>query len=135
MALLKYTQDEVTYAQCDGKLYGVKYRDCCGKNQKPFVRFSVAYGSKIDEFDNRTNLYMNCIAWGRWAELVNALSEQNKLTVLVCGEISVNEYNGEQREQLVCSWVQSAQEIETPKGKTTKADDKDWETAETEFSD
>ena len=135
MALLKYTQDETTYAQADGKLYGVKYRDCCGKNQKPFVRFSVAYDYEIDNFDSTKNKYIFCTAWGNIAEIINYLSEQNRLQVKVSGKIEESEWQGEKRENFVCTWIEPLFEIPTVGKAKKKDEDTTWEEAETEYSD
>ena len=111
MALLKYTENEITYAQADGKLYGVKYNECYGKNGKPFARFSIAYDYEKDEFGDAKNKYLYCATWGELAELINYFSEQNKLRVKVSGKLKTFECNGEQREQLECTWVEPLYEI------------------------
>lgn len=137
MAYIETTKDGIKYVEVDGRMSRVRYRESCGEKGKPFVSFSVCYHFGKNEFDENVSFYLNCVAFGKRAELVNWLNEQNKLSVLVRGELTESEYNGETQEQLICSWVQSEQEIEIPKEKQTtkKADNSDWGESETEFSD
>ena len=135
MALLKYTQDETSYVEVDGKLYCVKYRECYGKNQKPFVRFSVAYDYEVDDFGSKKNKYISCTAWGNIAEIVNYLSEQNRLQVKVSGKIEESEWQGEKRENLTVTFIEPLFEIPIG-GKAKKKDEETaWDEAETEYSD
>ncbi len=135
MPYLETTKDGVRYASVDGKIYGVKYRDCCGKNQKPFVRFSVAYDYEIDNFGSTKNKYIFCTAWGNIAEIVNYLSEQNRLQVKVSGKIEENEWQGEKRENLVCTWVEPLFEIPTGGKAKKKDEDTEWGASESDFTD
>lgn len=113
MAYLEFTKDGTTYAEADGRMSRVRYHDCCGEKQRAFISFSVCYGYRRTEFDDNKGLYINCVAFGKRAEFVNCLNEQNKLTVLVRGELTKQEYKGKTEERLVVSWIQSEQEIET----------------------
>lgn len=111
MAIIKYIEDEATYSIVDGKLFNVKYQDSYGKNCKPFAKYGInfdyAYNSS-GEIENKT---IWCSAWGRIAEIVDSLVNQNKFQVLVMGKIRENEWNGERREILECTWVQPLYEI------------------------
>lgn len=111
MAYLETIKDEVKYVQVDGRLYGVKYQECCGKNNKPFVKFSVAFDYFYDEFGVIKNKYIPCIAWGDIAEIIDYLSQQQKIRIKVCGKIRENEYNGDKYETLECAWVDPLFEI------------------------
>ena len=107
MAIIKYTQDEITYAIVTGRLYSLKYRESVGDKGKPMATFSIAYDWKKDEFDKAINLYMNCICWSALAEFIGELQErQDKPNVMVCGKIKVSEWNGESREQLEADYIQ-----------------------------
>ncbi len=44
MAYLEFSKDGKTYAEADGRMSGVRYRDCCGEKQRAFISFSVCYG-------------------------------------------------------------------------------------------
>lgn len=113
MAYLEFSKDGKTYAEADGRMSGVRYRDCCGEKQRAFISFFVCYGYRRTEFDDNKGLYINCVAFGKRAEFINWLNEQNKAIVLVRGELTEQEYKGKMEERLVVSWVQSEQEIET----------------------
>lgn len=106
MAIIKYTQDEATYATVTGRLCNIKFRESVGQNAKPMATFSVAYDYARDEFDKPTNLYMNCIAWGDLAEYIGELQDsQERHRVLVCGKLKVSEWNGESREQVEADFI------------------------------
>lgn len=78
MALIKYQDNGVTYATADGRMSRVRYKESCGEKGKPFVSFSVCYHFGKNEFDENVSFYLNCVAFGKRAELVNWLNEQNK---------------------------------------------------------
>lgn len=99
------------YAQADGKMYGVRYKEFCGRNSKPFVQFRIAFDYTKTDFDITKNEYIYCTAWGNIAEIVNYLSEQNRLQVKVSGKIEESEWQGEKRENLLCTWVEPLFEI------------------------
>lgn len=106
MAIIKYIEDEATYATVTGRLCNIKFRESVGKNAKPMATFSAAYDYERDEFDKPTNLYMNCIAWGDLAEYIGELQDnQEKPRVLVCGRLKTSEWKGESREQLEADFI------------------------------
>ena len=106
MAIIKYTQDETTYAIVTGRLYRIRYKESVGQNAKPMTAFSVAYDYSRDEFDKPTNLYMNCIAWGDLAEYIGELQDsQERHRVLVCGRLKTSDWKGESREQLEADFI------------------------------
>lgn len=113
MAYLEFTKDGKTYVEADGRMSGVRYHECCGEKQRAFASFGLCYGYKRTEFDDTVGLYINCVAFGKRAEFINWLNEQNKVIVLVRGELTEQEYKGKTEERLVVSWIQSEQEIET----------------------
>lgn len=49
MPYLETEKDGVRYASLDGKIYGLKFYECFGKNEKPFATFNVAYDYAKDE--------------------------------------------------------------------------------------
>lgn len=106
MAIIKYTQDDTTYASVTGRLYSIRYKESVGQNAKPMATFSVAVDYKNDQFDKPTNVYINCIAWGNLAEYIGELQDgQEKHRVLVCGKLRMSEYKGESREQLEADFI------------------------------
>lgn len=113
MAYTESEKDGIKYAEADGRMSRIRYKESCGEKGKPFVSFGICYGYKRTEFDDNVGLYLNCVAFGKRAEFINWLNEQNKAIVLVRGELTEQEYKGKIEERLVVSWVQSEQEIET----------------------
>lgn len=113
MAYLEFTKDGTTYAEADGRMSRVRYHESCGEKGRAFASFGICYGYKRTEFDDTVGLYINCVAFGKRAERVNRLNKQNKLTVLVRGELTKQKYKNKTEEQLICTWIQSEQEIET----------------------
>lgn len=106
MAIIKYTQDETTYAIVTGRIYSIRYKDSVGQNAKPMATFSIAYDWKKDEFDKPTNVYINCVAWGNLAEYISELQDrQDKPNLIACGKLKTSEWNGESREQVECDYI------------------------------
>ena len=104
--LLRYKTDTTEYAQVSGRVYFIKYRESVGQNNKPMATFAVACGREKDDYDKWTNLYMNCLAWSNIAELIGEIAESDsKVSVIVCGEIKQNEYNGKITEQLIADYI------------------------------
>ena len=128
MAIIKYIQDETTYATVTGRLCNIKFRESVGSKGKAVATFSVAYDYARDEFDKPTNLYMNCIAWGDLAEYIGELQDsQERHRVLVCGRLKTNEWKGESREQLEADFIMLQPttiitEEKKPKSKKTPED-------------
>lgn len=126
MAYFETEKDGIKYVAVDGKMCNLKYRASVGKHGKPFATFSVAYDYEYDEFGQVKNKYINCCAWADIAEIAYCLSEQGKLRISAKGRLRISEYNGEQKEQLECTWIETLFEIPNivkPKSETKDDDD------------
>lgn len=134
MAILKYTENEATYASADGRLYGVRYKESYGRNNKPYIKFRIAFDYERTDFDTVENKYLSCCGWNDIAERIAYLSDNNRLRVKVSGKLKQFEYDGEQREQLEVTFVEPLFEIPTGKSKK-KDEDTKWGTSESDFTD
>ena len=106
MALIKQTQDDVTYAIATGRIYSVRYRDSVGKNNKPMATFSVGYDYTLDDEGKAVNLYISCVVWGNLAEYIGELADrQDKPNLIACGKLKTSEYNDTIREQIEVDYV------------------------------
>lgn len=117
------------YAIVDGVIKNIKFYESVGNKGKPMAVFSVAYDYSRDDFDNIQNEYKNFVAWSRLAEFVSELKERaERVTVKVTGKVKFNEYRGETREQIECTFIEVQKySLEESKPKVKKRDDDPYE--------
>lgn len=88
-----------------GTAYNVKYYGVDDGRENSFCRLRLNYGFKTDEFGDRHQLYFTCVAYGALADYIQAVTEGEKPTLLICGRWEEREYNGEKKEQVVVEYV------------------------------
>ena len=88
-----------------GTAYGIRYYGVDEGRETSFCRLRLNYGYEIDEFDKQHQLYFSCIAFGEKADYIQAVTDDNKPTLLICGKVTTKEYKGKQSEQVVVEYV------------------------------
>lgn len=88
-----------------GTAYSVRYYSTDDGRQTSFCRLRLNYGYELDEFNNKQQLYISCTAFGEKADYIQVVTDDAKPTLLVCGRVEEQEYNGQQIEQIVIEYV------------------------------
>lgn len=86
---------------------GIKTGESKSGKQWRVCNFSIAYGEEDDPENagSKKSKYMDCAAWGSFADYAERLEKGDK--VLVAGQYKESEYNGDKTYTLVCEFIQA----------------------------